>query len=135
MQIDFNEQTKKLTIKDDLKTQYLLIKITMFVLFSNAAIIVFTASTSGFGTLDYLWVILGLLAIFVLYTLIFKRSAINELYVSEIAYLKIKNIRNKSHFSLKLTNGKERNLAVFSNDQDEKRLIQLINKAGIQKQA
>lgn len=135
MQIDYNEKSKKLYIKDDLKTQYLLIKITMFVLLSNAIIILLTASFSNFGTLDYLWIILGSVATYLLYILIVKRSTANELLVSEIEYLRIKTMQNRSQFSLQLKNGKQRNLAIFSNSKDEKQLLELCNKAGIKKQS
>ena len=133
MQIDFDEKNKKINIRDDLKSQYLLIKVTLFILLGNALIILATAVNSGFGLFDFIWILLGIMAIYVLYILFVKKTANSELFVSEINCLNIVQKRNSTHFSLELKNGKERNLAVFSNDEDEKRLIQLCNKAGIKK--
>lgn len=133
MQIDYNNQEKTVTIKDDLKSQYLLLKLMLLLLLANAIIFVVTASKTGFGTLDYVWIFLGLIAVVVLYNLQFKKSDAEKIPVSDIEQLTIKNIRGKSHFSLLLKNGRVRNLAVFSNDEDEKKLLQLCNKAGIKK--
>ena len=133
MQIDYNKKEDSLTIKDDLKSQYLLLKIMMAVILINAIIISITAVKTGFGTLDLVWLVLGLIAIYVLYNLILKKSTAQKITVKDIDYLSIKSIRNKSQFSLVLKNGKVRNLAVFSNNEDEKKLMQLCNKAGIKK--
>lgn len=133
MQIDYNKKEEILTIKDDLKSQYLLLKVMLLLLLANAIIFIITASRTGFGTLDYVWIFLGIIAAFVLYSLQFKKSDAQNIAVNDIEQLTIKTIRGKSHFSLLLKNGRVRNLAIFSNDDDEKKLIQLCNKAGIKK--
>jgi hypothetical protein len=133
MQIDYNNQTQTIKIKDDLKFQYQIIKAMLFLLIANAIIFIFTASKTGFGTLDYVWIVLGLISAVVLYQLYFKKSTAQEIAIKDIKQLKIRTIRGKSHYALELLNGKVRNLAVFSNDKDEKKLLQLCNKAGIKK--
>jgi hypothetical protein len=133
MQIEYNKQQETLIIKDGLKLQYLLIKIMMAVLLVNSIIIVVTALKTGFGTLDYLWILFGLIALYSLYNLIIKKSTVSEIPIKEIEHLKIRNLRSKTHFSLLLKNGKVRNLAVFSDDKEEQRLIQLFNKARVPK--
>lgn len=133
MQIEYNSQQKSISIKDGLKNQYLMLKAMMGILIANAIIIGATALKTGFGTLDYVWAILGLIAAYTLYNLIFKKSTQQEIATKDIDHLRIRNIRGKSHFSLLLKNGKIRNLAVFSNDKEEQRMIQLFNKAGVKK--
>ena len=133
MQIEYNAQEKSLTINDGLKTQYLLVKAMLGILLINAVIITVIASKTGFGSLDYVWVVFGLIASYALYNLIFKKSTQQEIATKDIDHLQIRNIRGKSHFSLVLKNGKTRNLAVFSKNNGEKRMIQLFNKAGISK--
>jgi hypothetical protein len=133
MQIEYHKQQETFTIKDGLRSQYLMIKIMMVFLLVNSIVIVVTASRTGFETLDYLWVLFGFIALYSLYNLIFKKTAIGKIAVKDIAHLKVQNLRNKSHFSLVLKNGKVRNLAVFSDDKEEQRLIQLFNKAKVPK--
>ncbi len=133
MQIEYNKPQQKFTIKDGLKTQYMMVKAMMVILLVNAIIIFVTAYKTGFGSLDYVWVLFGLIAFYTLYNLIFKKSSQQEIAIKDIDCLQIRNIRGKSHFSLLLKNGKVRNLAVFSNDKEEQRMIQLFNKAGVNK--
>lgn len=133
MQIEYNKAQQKFTIKDGLKTQYMMVKAMMGILLVNAIIIFVTAYKTGFGSLDYVWVLFGLIAFYTLYNLIFKKSSQQELPIKDIDCLQIRNIRSKSHFSLLLKNGKVRNLGVFSNDNEEQRMIQLFTKAGVKK--
>jgi len=133
MQIEYNKQQEVFIIKDGLKSQYLLVKFVMGILLANSIIILITAAKTGFGTLDYLWLVFGFIAIYTLYNLIFKKSTISEIAVKEIAYVRIRNIRDRSYFALVLKNGKVRSLAVFSDDKEEQKMIQLFNKAGIPK--
>ena len=133
MQIEYNKQQETFIIQDGLKLQYLLIKIMMAVLLANAIIMIVTASKTGFSTLDYLWAVFGVVAVFTLHNLIFKKSTANQLSVKEIDHLKVRGIRDKSHFSLVLKNGKVRNLAVFSDQKEQQQLIQLFTKRRFRK--
>ena len=133
MQIEYDAQRKQLMIKDGLKTQYLMLKTMLGILLLNAVIIIVTALKTGFGSLDYVWIIFGLIASYALYNLIAKKTTQQKIDIKDIDYLKIRNLRGKRHFSLILKNGKVRNLAIFSDDKQEGKMIQLFNKAGVQK--
>lgn len=133
MQIEYNKQQETFVIEDGLKSQYLLIKIMMAILLVNSIVMMITASRTGFSTIDYLWGFFGIIASFTLYNLIFKKSTVKELHAKDIDHLKVRSIRDKSHFSLVLKNGKVRNLAVFSDDKEVQRLIQLFTKTKVRK--
>jgi Ca2+/Na+ antiporter len=133
MNIKFNAIEKSIEIKDGLKTQYLMIKIILFITLLNSILFtVFVLDKKESEWLRFIWVILGLACLIVLFYLIMKKSTSEKLNLSEINSLNEKQIFGRKRFSLKLKNGKWRDLIEMKNESNIKETKELFQNIGIE---
>jgi Ca2+/Na+ antiporter len=133
MNIKFNAIEKSIEIKDGLKTQYLMIKIILLITLLNSILFtVFVLDKKESEWLRFIWVILGLACLIVLFYLIMKKSTSEKLKLSEINSLNEKQIFGRKRFSLKLKNGKWRDLIEMKNESNIKETKELFQNIGIE---
>lgn len=100
-----------LNINDSLKTQYMVIKAMMLINLINA--ILFYNNTSISEITRVLFLIIGAIALIILYYLSFKKSAAEDIPIHAIKEFKVKTFFRKKTYYLKLKDGKERSLPEF----------------------
>ena len=133
MKIKFNEKEKSIEIKDGLKTQYLLIKMTLiFTLINSILFPVFVLDKQELKWMGFIWIILGLVSMIMLIYQIMKKSTSEKLNLSEISSLTEKQVFGRKRLSLKLKNGKLRDLMEMKNESDIKETKELFKNIGIE---
>ena len=133
MKINFNEKEKSIEIKDGLKTQYLMIKIMLiFTLINSILFPVFVLDKKQLEWMGFIWIILGLASMIMLIYQIMKKSTSEKLNLSEISSLTEKQVFGRKRFSLKLKNGKLRDLMEMKNESDIIETKELFKNIGIE---
>lgn len=119
MKIIFNESENSIEIKDGLKTQYFLIKMMLiFTLINSILFPVFVLDNKQLEWMGFIWIILGLASMIMLAYQILKKTASEKLSLSEISFLTEKQFFGRKKFSLKLKNGKLRDLMEIKSESD-----------------
>jgi len=131
MKIKYNESENSIEIKDGLKNQYLILKILMILNLANAIIRIFGKQTTEYGFIEYIWIGLGIISLIVLFMFLFKMSTAEKISIGEITGLEEKIVFGKKRFSLKLKNGKKRNLGNFKDQFELAKARELFTKIGI----
>ena len=132
MKIQFDEKEKSIEIKDGLKTQYLLIKMMLFITFINSILFpVFILDKKQLEWLGFIWILLGLASMFMLIYEVMNKSTSEKLNLSEISSLTEKQVFGRTRFSLKLKNGKLRDLMEMKNESDIIETKELFKNIGI----
>ena len=133
MKIKFDEKEKSVEIKDGLKTQYLMIKIMLIITLINSIFFpVFVLDKKQLEWMGFIWIILGLASLIMLIYQIMKKSTSEKLNLSEISSLIEKQVFGRKRFSLKLKNGKLRDLVEMKNESDIKEIKELFKNIGIE---
>lgn len=133
MKINFNEYDQSIEIKDGLKSQYFLIKISLiFTVINSFLFPVFVLNKKQLEWMGFIWIITGLVSIVILIYLILKKSTSEKLNLSEISSLTEKQVFGRKRFSLKLTNGKLRDLLEIKKESDIREVKKLFNRIGIE---
>ena len=133
MRIIFNEKEKSIEIKDGLKTQYLLIKIILiFTLINSILFPLFVLEKKQLEWMGFIWIILGLASMIMLIYQIMKKSTSEKLNLSEISSLTETQIFGRKRFSLKLKNGKLRDLMEMKKESDIIETKELFKNIGIE---
>lgn len=131
MKVKFNESENAIDIKDGLKSQYLILKILMILNLANAIIRIFGKATTEYGFMEYIWIGLGIISLVALLMFLFKMSTADKILIEEITELEEKTVFGKKRFSLKLKNGKKRNLGSFKDQFELAKANELFTKIGI----
>ena len=132
MKLKYNDKEKSIEIKDGLKTQYLLIKIMLiFTLINSILFPVFVLEKKQLEWMGFIWIILGLAALTMLIYQITKKSSSEKFNLAEISSLTETQIFGQKRFSLKLKNGKMRDLMAMKNETDIKETKDLLKNTGI----
>ncbi|RIV68576.1 hypothetical protein [Flagellimonas aequoris] len=133
MKIKFNENEKSIEIKDGLKTQYLLMNISLiFTLINSVLFPVFVLDKKQLEWMGFIWIILGIFSIVILIYQLLKKTASEKLNLSDISSLTEKQVFGRKRFSLKLKNGKLRDLMEMKNESDIKETKELFKNIGIE---
>ncbi len=133
LKIKYNEKEKSIEIKDGLKTQYLLIKMMLiFTLINSILFLLFVLEKKQLEWMGFIWIILGLASMIMLIYQIMKKSTSEKLNLSEISSLIEKQIFGRKRFSLKLKNGKLRDLMEMKNESDIMETKKLFKNIGIE---
>jgi hypothetical protein len=133
MKIKFNENEKSIEIKDGLKMQYLLMKISLICTLINSVIFpVFVLDKKQMEWLGFIWIILGIFSIVMLIYQLLKKSASEKLNLYDISSLTEKQVFGRKRFSLKLKNGKLRDLMEMKNESDIIETKELFKNIGIE---
>ncbi|QCE42000.1 hypothetical protein [Psychroserpens sp. NJDZ02] len=131
MQINYNEKDKTIDIKDGLKTQYLMIKALMILNLVNAILNASYVSDTGIGLMQIIWIILGIVSIVVLYFYYFKKSSQEIIPINSIEQLTEKTVFGSKRLSLKLTNGKSRDIVYLKTTEQITNVKKMFTKVGV----
>ena len=133
MIINFNETEKTIEIKDGLKKQYLLMNISLiFTLVNSVLFPLFVLDEKQMEWMGFIWIILGIFSIVLFIYKILKKTASEKLNISEISSLTEKQVFGRKRFSLKLKNGKSRDLMEMKNESDIIKTKEMFENIGIQ---
>ena len=133
MKIKYNEIEKVIEINDDLKNHYFSMKIFMTLNLLNAVsiLLLLYLNKTGIGFFEIIWLILGIPSLIVLYQYIFKRTTKEKISIVEISGLEEKSILGRSRFSIKLLNGKKRELSELETQAEFNELKKMFTEIGI----
>ncbi len=131
MKIEFNESENTIEIKDGLKNQYLIFKILMILNLANAIIRIFGKQTTEYDFIEFFWIGIGIISLIVLFMFLFKMTTAEKISIGEITRLEEKTVFGKKSFSLKLKNGKKRNLGNFKDQFELAKARELFTEIGI----
>lgn len=133
MKITFNENEKSIEIKDGLKTQFLLLKISLVFTLANSILFpVFVLNKKQFEWMGFIWILLGLFIIVLIAYQLLKKTASENLKLSDISSLNEKQFFGRKMLRLKLKNGKSRDLIGVKSQKDISEIKSFFNTAGIQ---
>ncbi|WP_272022865.1 hypothetical protein [Olleya namhaensis] len=131
MDINYNQKDKTIDIKDGLKSQYFMIKALMILNLVNALLNVSYISEDGIGFMQIIWLILGIVSIVVLYFFFFKKSSQEKIEIKTIERLTEKTVFGSKRMSLKLKNGKSRDLAYLKTSEEISKVKKMLAKIGV----
>lgn len=131
MDINYNQKDKTIDIKDGLKSQYFMIKALMILNLINALLNVSYISEDGIGFMQIIWLILGIVSIVVLYFFFFKKSSQEKIEIKTIERLTEKTVFGSKRMSLKLKNGKSRDLAYLKTSEEISKVKKMLTKIGV----
>ena len=131
MDINYNQKDETIDIKDGLKSQYFMIKALMILNLVNALLNVSYISDDGIGFMQIIWLILGIVSIVVLYFYFFKKSSQEKIEIKTIERLTEKTVFGSKRLSLKLTNGKSRDLAYLKTSEEISKVKKMLSKIGV----
>ena len=117
MKIKYIKEDKTLEIKDNLKMYLMLLNLLMIINIVNAVLTFYNNSLAGVKT-GWFIMSLGLVSLLVLF-FSFSRSTLEKVHLDEIDYVIEKRVFGRKRFSLKLKNGKIRNLYLKKADISE----------------
>lgn len=129
--IKFNENQKTIEIKDRLKFQHYMFRIMLIITVINSFIFLITFNKIQLKWMGFIWIILGITSAGIFTYHLRKKTASEKLNISEINSLTEKQLFGRKRFSLKLTNGKWRDLVEMKNEADIKEMKALFEKIGI----
>ena len=131
MKINYNESEKTIEIKDGLKNQYLVIHLCLIFTFVNSVIQTLNLDKKQMEWIGFIWIFLGLLSVALLTYQILKKTATEKLNVSEISSLVEKDVFGRKRISLKLKNGKLRDLMEMKKQSDITQTKELFKNIGV----
>ena len=131
MKIKYNEIEKSIEIKDELKTHYLFIKVLLVLNLISAVLYLININESGIGVKEAIFLVTGIISLVVMYILIFKKSTAKKIPIEKIERLNEKSIFRKKRLSLKLKNGKKRDLTELKSESEFNELKNLFAEIGI----
>tara|TARA_B100000787_G_C15933907_1_gene181975 strand:- start:64 stop:471 length:408 start_codon:yes stop_codon:yes gene_type:complete len=133
MIIKFNEKEKSIEINDGIKAQYLMINVILVITLINSILFpAFVLEKEEDEWMCFIWIICGLATIISMTYQILKKSTSKKLNLSEISSLTEKQILGQKRYSLKLTNGKLRDLVEMKNKSDIIETKKLFKNIGIE---
>tara|TARA_R110002033_G_scaffold20248_1_gene51044 strand:- start:198 stop:599 length:402 start_codon:yes stop_codon:yes gene_type:complete len=131
MKIKYNEIEKSIEIKDELKNHYFWMKIVLILNLISATFQLFDINETGIGFIEIIFLLLGISSLIILYIFIFKKSTSEKIPIEKIERLNEKTIFGKKRFSLKLSNGKKRDLTELKTETEFAELKKLFSEIGI----
>lgn len=132
MKIKFDEKERTIEIKDGLKQQYFLMKMALiFTLINSILFPVFVLDEKQLKWMGFIWIILGITSMGILVYQILKKTASEKLKLSDISSLTEKHFLGRKRLSLRLTNGKLRDLMEMKKDSEIAEMKKLFERFGI----
>ena len=131
MKITYDDKENALHINDGQKNVYLILKILMILNILNASIRLVQSKISEYSTMEYFWMVIGVLSFFVLLFFVFKTSTAQNIKLNDIRSFKEKMVLGKRSLTLQLKNGKNRSLGSFKNESEVTPIRELLTHLGI----
>ncbi len=110
MKITYNKINQSIEIKDGIKNRYLLYKFLIIITLLNAVLNLFNGIKHKFGTINFLWVILGIIFTYLFYIYFIKKITSESIPLEQIEALKEKSIFGIKTYYIQLKNRKQRDL-------------------------
>ena len=110
MKIHFNKTNHSIEIKDGMKNRYWLYKFLIILNLLNAVLNLFNGIKNGFGIINLIWVVLGIVFTYFFYIYFYKKSVLDIIPVAQITGLKKKSLFGIKKYYFTLKNGKHRDL-------------------------
>ena len=133
MNINYNENDHAIEIKDTFKTQYWITNISLIFGIINCIIFpVFILERKQMEWFGFIWIILGLVFLIGIIHQILTLSTSDHLKLSEIHSVKEKQFLGQKKISLKLKNGKTRDLIDVKTEAETKAMKVFFKNLGIE---
>ncbi len=133
MKINYNDKSKLIEIDDSFKTQYWLINTMLIFTIINSILFLFSVlEKKQLQWVGFIWVFLGIASLIILIYQISKKSAAEKIKLNDIISFNEKCFLGRKKFSLKLKNGKYRDLLEIKNETDIMQIKQLFKNNGIE---
>gem|GEM_PF-793285 len=110
MKIKFNQKDKTIEIQDSVRNFHFSIKLLLILNLVNPLLNLVDIPTKGFGFIQVIWVLIGVISIVLFFYLFFKKSTLSKIPLEMIQGLKEKTSFGKKRFYIFLKNGKSRDL-------------------------
>ena len=131
MKIKLNENEKTIEIKDGLKFQHLMFKISLIIsTITSFSFLVFVSEKTRLELIVF-WIFIGITSAGILMYYIFRKTASEKMQLSDIRTLKENNFFGRKSLSLKLTNGKLRDLLTMEKNSDIIEMKKMFENIGI----
>ncbi len=132
MKINYNEKEKSLEIEDKIKLQYGLLYFLGFLNILNACLSLYNLNETQLKFMGFIWVILGVVSMLFVLFLFTTKSTSSKIPMDKIIGLhQMNSFGNKKKFSLKLANGKNRDLLQLKEKSEVEKVRKLFKKIGI----
>lgn len=132
MKIKYHEEEKSIDIDDGLQTHNRIINFIMLANIFAAGSSLYKMSQVQFEWMGFIWIGLIVLSLGIIFYQIFKISSAQKIKLDQIEFLKEKSIFGRSRYSLKLTNGRFRNLKTLRKQSELDALKKFFSEIGVQ---
>ena len=130
MKINFDPSAQRLEFNDGLKTQYRLILILLFLNIGIATLNLYNKNWS-FSGLNILWTIIGVVAFLGVLFVWLRKDMRHRIPLNEIERLREKTFFGTRRFSLKLRNGKSRDIIGLKTPVEVRTMVELMQELGV----
>ncbi len=131
MKIEINESERFIKIKDLAKFNYYMLMGILVLVVTNAILNLRNTDENNFDWFAITYLIMGAICFLLLLYNTFKKTAANKINFNKIESLKEKTVFGRKRFSLKLKNGKLRDLYELKSEVEINALKETFNKVGI----
>lgn len=131
MKINYNEAENTLTILDETKSRNRIVFGIMVITFINACLFSFDYRTNQLRELGVVWIVLGVFSLAAIVYSILKKTTVAKINLDDIISLSEKSIFGNEKFSLKLKNGKSRDLPELESKLEIMELKSLLSGYGV----
>ena len=131
MKIKYNETEKSIEIKDGIKTHYFVMKIVISLNLIIAILNLYDVKKTGFGFIEIVWLILGVVSILILFLFLVKKSTLEKIPVQRIEGIQEKSVFGRRKFSIQLKDGKNRDLNKIKTQSELDELKKMFAEIGI----
>lgn len=131
-EIIYNKEKNSLELKDNLRKYYLVVGFVMLLSIFNVGIyfINFSLENREWGWVELFFVLIGLVMLYGFYYINLKKSFVNQVSIENISHIEL-TTRMGRKFSIRLKNGKTRDLPMIKSMESEKQLQRLCSKLKI----
>lgn len=130
MKINYQPETRSLEFKDGLKTQYRLILLLLILNIGNAILNLYNKGWALSG-LNLLWTIIGVVAFLGVLFLWLRKDLRHQIPLTDIERLREKTFFGTRRFSLKLRNGKNRDIIGLKTPEEVRSMLEFMQKVGV----
>lgn len=131
MKFEINEAERFIKIKDLLKFHYFMLVIVLGLIIFNAILHIEKIPETNNYLFSVIYIIFGIAGVILLLYKTFKKSASRKIFFDEIESLNEKTVFGQKRFSLKLKNGKLRDLHDLKTQSEITELKNTFEKIGI----
>ena len=133
IKINYNEKDQSIEINDSYRTQYFIVNTMLALNILNSILYpFFVLDKEKLEMSWFIWLIVGLSSVILIIYQITKKSAEENLQLSKIHSLHEKNFLGREILSLKLNNGKFRDILIVKSETDKVKIKSFFKDIGFQ---